>query len=678
MKFDKLLHGGDYFPEQWLDHPEVIEEDIHLLKETKSNAVSIGMFAWSALEPQENNYEFEWLDKIMDLMAENNIKVMLASPSGAKPAWMSANHPEVLRTNSLGQKMHHGGRHNHCISSPYYRKKIKEMNRKLAERYKDHPALYMWHVSNEYEGECHCDLCQQEFRGWLKNKYKNDLDKLNDAWWSRFWSHRYSDWSQIESPSLLGVQDLHGLNLDWKRFVTDQTLSFYRDEMEPLKEITPNIPRFTNFQSENPGLFIFKELDYSKFAADIDVIAWNAYPEWHNDQEETYELASKVAFSNDYLKSLKQQPFLITESTPSLVNWREVNKAKRPGMHLLSSMQMLAHGSNSNLYFQIRKSRGGSEKFHGAIIDHDRSTDNRVFQDVKELGTIMDKISPEVVDTNRYADVGILFDVENAWALQDAKGYGLETKKYDETVMEHYQTFWEKNIAVDVITTNNQFENYKLLVIPMLYMMDDEMIERIAHYVKEGGRVVSSYISGIVDSNDLVNVGGWPEKLQKVFGINILETDTLYPTDRNAVSYGDNEYEVFDYATIIEKNTAKSLGNYLDDFYKNETAITENDYGKGMSYYIAARMEHKFQQDFYSHLINKLHLKAILDVDHDLGVSIQGRINKETNQEVIFIMNFTEKDQMIDINETVEDLLTGEMISGEVSLEKYEVLIVKK
>lgn len=678
VQFEELLHGGDYFPEQWVNHPEVIEEDIIRLKEVKANAVSIGMFAWSALEVKEGQYDFAWLDRVMDLMAENKIKVMLATPSGARPGWMSKNHPEVLRINSKREKMLHGGRHNHCYSSPYYRKKVREINQLLARRYKNHPALYLWHISNEYEGECHCDLCQNAFRDWLKEKYDHDLEKLNEAYWSKFWSHRFSDWEEIQSPSPIGMSDLHGLTLDWKRFVTHQTLDFYKEEKAALKEITGDLPVFTNFQSDNPGLFIFKELDYSKFADEMDLVAWNAYPEWHNDREETRDLAATVAFSADYFKSLKQKPFLITESTPSLVNWRKVNKAKRPGMHLLSSMQMLAHGSNSNMYFQVRQSRGGSEKFHGAIISHDRSNENRVYQEVKELGRIMEKISPDLVGTNRYADVGILYDTENAWALEDARAYGLKTKKYDETLISHYRTFWEKDIQVDVITPKQSFADYKLLIIPMLYMISDQMIERIEAYVKAGGHVLMTYLSAVVGSNDLVRIGNWPEKLQEIFGIEIIEIDTYYPKDKNTVNYHNNLYEVFDYATIVERSTAKELGTYLEDFYQGETALSENHYGKGKAYYLGARMEEVFQRDFYDDLIEELDLKAIIDVDHEPGVSVQGRINQATNEKIVFIMNFSEEEQVIKINEPLKDLLTAEKLEGKKTLEKYGWLIVKK
>lgn len=676
-KDHRLLHGGDYNPDQWLDYPEILEQDIELMKLAHTNTFSLGIFAWSTIEPEEGKYEFDWLDRIFDKIESIGGNIILATPSGARPAWMSQKYPEVLRVDAKRNKQLHGGRHNHCYSSSYYRDKTQEINRKLAERYGDHSALLMWHISNEYGGECHCDICQANFRSWLKEKYNNDLKQLNHAWWGPFWSHTITDWSQIESPSPIGENAVHGMNIDWRRFVTDQTIDFYKNEIVPLRELTPNVPITTNLMSDNPSFTPFRGLDYSKFAKELDVISWDAYPAWHNDYEETYELASKVGFMNDSFKTLKQQPFLLMESTPSGVNWHDFNKAKRPGMHYISSMQMLAHGSDSILYFQWRKSRGSSEKFHGAVVDHDGSENNRVFQEVAKLGEAMEHISEKVVGSQRLAEVGILYDWENDWALEDAQGFGLKTKNYPETLQKHYQAFWEKDIPVDVITTENTFSEYKVIVAPMLYMMSEKTINRLQFFVSEGGTLVSSYMTGLVNEHDLTYLGGWPKALQETFGIEPGETDTLYANDSNSISYKGKTYGVKDYATIIKMNGANCFGQYREDFYAGTPAVTKNDWGKGQAYYIGARLESEFHKDFYGQLLSKLSIGPMLDIEHQTGVSVQGRkVNDSTS--IVFIMNFTETIQEINILERVQDVQNGKYIKGKVTLDPYEVRIVEK
>ena len=670
----RLLHGGDYNPDQWLDYPDILKDDLRLMKLANVNTMTVGIFAWSALEPTEGNYNFEWLDKIIDDVYNQGGRVILATPSGARPAWMSEKYPEVLRTNDRREKMLHGGRHNHCFSSPIYREKTQKMNYKLAERYGNHPALIMWHVSNEYSGDCHCELCQENFRDWLKNKYKT-IENVNKAWWGPFWSHTYTDWSQIESPSSIGENAVHGLNLDWKRFVTDQTIDFYENEAKPLRELTPNVPITTNFMADTDDLIPFQSLNYDKFSKHVDILSWDCYPAWHNDWETTKDLATKVGFINDLYRSLKQQPFLIMECTPSGVNWHNVNKAKRPGMHTLASMQLLAHGSDSVLYFQWRKSRGSSEKFHGAVVDHDNSEENRVFKEVSQVGEILDKIK-EIKGSMKQSKVAIIYDWENDWALKDAQGFGKESRRYPQTLQSHYKYFWDKNISVDVVTPQQDLSKYSLVVAPMMYMMTEETMDRFRDYVKNGGVLVGSYLSGLVNETDLTYLGGWPKTLQEIYGIDVKEIDTLYPKDRNSIKFGNESFEVVDYCTIIEAKEAEVLAKYEEDFYKNTPAITKNNLEKGKAYFIGARTNQEFLSKFYDKIVKDLDINEVEDFISEGGISIQIRENEDAKY--YFVMNFTEEEKNIEIKGSYLNLISGKTMERLNLMKPYDVYVLKK
>ena len=674
-KEKRLLHGGDYNPDQWQKYPQVLADDLALMKEARANTFSAGIFAWTALEPEEGRFEFSWLDRVMDGIAGIGGNVILATPSGARPAWLSQKYPEVLRVNSRREKQLHGGRHNHCFSSPVYREKTSIINTMLAQRYKDHPALFMWHVSNEYSGDCHCDLCQENFRNWLCKKY-GTIEALNDTYWAAFWSHTYSDFSQIQSPSPIGENSVHALNLDWKRFTSDQTIDFFRNETAPLRAVTPDIPVTANFMADFPPPHPFAGLDYSKFANEVDIISWDAYPPWHNDYETTEFLASKLAFLNDYFRSLKNRPFLILESTPSMVNWQPVNKAKRPGMHMLSSVAALAHGSDSVMYFQWRKSRGSSEKFHGAVVDHDNSCENRVFRDVSAVGKMLENAG-EIKGSRSPARVAVLYDVENMWALDDAQGFSRQSKKYAQTVHAHYRAFWEANVCVDVITKEKDLSPYSLVAAPMLYMMNVRQMEAFARYVKNGGILVSTYISGLVDENDLAYLGGFPPALREIFGINITETDTLYPADRNRIVLsGGREYEAFDYCSVMETCGADVLASYGCDFYAGSPAITCNICGKGNAYFIGARTDSDFLGDFYGGIMKDINL-PVLPVKGPPGVSVQVRENGEARY--YFVMNFCEQEKEIRTDRAMADLVTGTAVTGGThTLKPYGVLILKE
>ena len=664
-KFPHLIHGGDYNPEQWMDYPGIWDEDMRLMKLAEVNSASVGIFSWAELEPFEGVFDFSFLDRIMDKLAENDISVVLATPSGARPAWMSYAHPEVLRVNADRTKNLHGERHNHCYTSPYYRKKTSEINRRLAERYKNHPALTVWHISNEYGGECHCELCREAFREWLKVKYNNDLSELNHQYWAKFWSHTYTDWAQVEPPSPIGETNTHGLTLDWRRFVTCQTVDFMKNEIAPLKEITPDIPVTTNLMGTYFGL------DYFKFKDISDVISWDSYPAWHSGND--VALASDVAFLHDLNRSIKGRPFMLMESTPSIVNWNEVNKQKRPGMHILSSIQAVAHGADTVQYFQWRKSRGSSEKLHGAVVDHCGHENTRVFREVAELGGILKKLS-DVAGTRTTSEVAVIFDWENHWAIDSLLGLGADTKRYEATCKAHYNAFWKRGISVDVIDSDCDFSRYKLISAPMLYMTKPGVIEKIRDFVKDGGTFVATYLTGWVNENDLCHLGGFPGgELKDVFGIWSEELDSLWPQDSNSVKTADGAaYSAVEYCEVIHPKTAQTLAVYEEDYYAGMAAVTQNAYGKGTAYYIAFRDTGEFTDGFYGKLISELGLAKNIDAALPDGVTVSRR------GEYVFLQNFSGEERVTELNASYEDVINDKTIKGAVSLEKYGFAVLKE
>ncbi len=584
--FPHFLHGSDYNPEQWKDRPDILDEDMRLMKLAKMNEMTIGVFSWAELEPEEGVYDFSFMDKAFDMIEANGGKIILATPSGARPRWLAEKYPEVLRTNERREKMLFGKRHNHCYSSPVYREKVRNINRKLAERYGKRPSLYAWHISNEVNGECHCELCRAAFIEWCRKKYNNDIELLNHEWWTTFWSHKYAEFEQIEPPSSIGETCVHGLTVDWKRFCTDQTFDFMLNEQIPIRELTPNVPTTTNLMG------VFAGIDYKKLAQSVDFVSWDSYPEWGAPVGDKHTGVAR-AFTHDSIRGLLGQNFLLMESTPSLVNWKDINKLKRPGMHLLSSLQAVAHGSDSVQYFQFRKSRGSSEKLHGAVVDHCGHENTRVFRDVKSVGDALEKID-EICGTEVRSDAAVIFERDTMWALDDLQGMQKKNKKYTETCINHYYPLWEKGINADVITRHDDFSKYKLIIAPMLYMCEQSVIDRLEEFVREGGVLIGTYTMAQVNENDLCHLGGFPGgKLKDVFGIWAEELDTLYPEQTNYVVSDGVRYEAKDYCELIHANTAKVLARFDSDFYCGMPAATVNDYGKGKAYYLAFRDESK-------------------------------------------------------------------------------------
>ncbi|WP_340033249.1 beta-galactosidase [Paenibacillus sp. FSL H3-0302] len=654
-----MLHGADYNPEQWLKYPEVLREDIRLMKLAGCNVMSVGIFSWVSLEPEEGVFTFEWLDGVLDSFAENGIYAILATPSGARPAWMSQKYPEVLRVERNRVHNLHGFRHNHCFTSPVYRQKTAILNAKLAERYSQHPAIIGWHISNEFGGECHCELCQDAFREWLKVKYNNSLDEVNHAWWATFWSHTYTSWSQIESPAPHGETQVHGLNLDWRRFISERTIDFCQHEINTVRPYNPELPITTN-------MHMIDGIDYRELAKILDVVSWDAYPDWHytEDGDDT-RLAAWTAMHYDLMRSFKKKPFLLMESTPSLTNWQSVSKLKRPGMHKLSSLQAVAHGSDSVQYFQWRKSRGSSEKFHGAVVDHSGHSETRVFQDVAEVGKTLAGMT-EVVGTSTPAQTAIIFDWDNRWAIKDAQGIRNSGLRYEETVLQHYRALWELGIPVDIIGSGDDLSAYKLVVAPMLYLISEENGKRIEKYVEQGGTFLATYWSGVVNETDLCHLGGFPGPLRRTLGIWAEETEGLHSRDLNGLvmEVGNKlklsgDYDAHEIAELIHLEGAEALGHYRNDFYAGRPALTVNRFGEGNAYHLATRVKDtSFYVELYAAITSKAGITRAMDSELPAGVTAQLRTDGESDY--VFVQNFSGSPQTVELDGAeYTDLETG-------------------
>lgn len=674
----KLLHGGDYNPEQWLEYPNVLEEDIRLMKKAKVNCVSVGIFSWSMLEPEEGVYDLDWLEDIMNRLYESGISVILATPSGGMPHWLTAKYPEVMQVQENEQRNLPGKRQNFCYTSPLMKEKIQKMDQELSRRFGTHPAVILWHISNELGGNfgdstCHCELCQTEFREWLKKKYKT-LDALNQAWWNRFWSHVYTDWNQIHSPAPHGEGLAHGLKLDWKRFSTEQITKFCTLEAEAVRKYS-NRPVTTNFMD------FFKGLNYHHLQTCLDIISWDSYPFWHETKDEV-PVAVCAAANHSIMRSMKKQPFLLMESTPSCINWRNHNPVKRPGMHMLSSMQAIAHGSNSVQYFQWRKGRGAYEKFHGAVVDHKNGADTRTFREVTEVGTRLEYLSDIVSGTVNQPKVAMIFDWDNWWSLEDLSGPRLDLD-YVSVILQHYQAFWEAGIDVDFLPMSGDLSGYQLVVAPENYMYTKGYAQKVEAFVAKGGTYVTTYFSGMVDDTDLCFIGQHP--LEEVLGIIQEEIDAPSRDYCNFTTYQGKRFELGKLREVVRPMDATEvLAVYEEDYCAGMPVVTRHSYQEGTSYYLAAETNIEFLRIFYQKICEELGIKNPLGITLPYGVTVATRIQqkeaegKSKQEEIVFVMNFLHEPVIIkDIGSWI-DADTKETYKGVLNLPKFSCKLLKK
>ena len=669
----RLLHGGDYNPDQWLEYPEVFEEDVRLMKEANVNCVSLGIFAWAALEPEEGRYELDWLDHIITRLGEEDIQVVLATPSGAMPNWLTQKYPEVMQVQADGKRNLPGKRHNFCYTSPVMREKITAIDRVLAERFGTRKNVILWHISNELGGNfgdstCHCELCQEAFRQWLKKKY-GTLEKLNSAWWNHFWSHTYTDWSQIHSPGPYGETTSTALVLDWRRFSTEQISSFCELEIQTVKAAS-DLPATTNFMD------FFKGLDYNRMKKGLDIISWDSYPFWHEQKDEV-PVAARTAANHSVMRALKKAPFLLMESTPSSISWRNSNPLKRPGMHMLSSMQAVAYGSDSVQYFQWRKGRGGYEKFHGAVLDHKNGTNTRTFRDVTEVGARLAGLSDKIDGTVNRPRAAIIFDWENWWAVEDTQGPRLDLD-YVECVLSHYRAFWEKGIEADLIGMDEKLDGYQLVAAPLNYMYKSGYAEKVREFVAGGGTFVTTYFSGMVNDTDLCFVGHHP--LEDVLGVVQEEIDAPSEDFENQFSYGDAEYPARRMCEVVHaKEGTEVLSVYERDFYAGCPVVTRNHFGKGEAYYLAAESDISFLRAFYGDMFKRAGLKNALGTELPYGVTVTERAGTDGDgRDLVFVMNFKNEPVCVGGAGKWTDAESGAVYEGRLELGAFQCVVLER
>ncbi len=667
--YPHFLHGADYNPEQWLHDKSIWDEDMRLLQLANCNELSVGIFSWSTLEPQEGQYDFSFLDETIERIGKAGGKVILATPSGARPRWLAEKYPEVLRVGPDGVREHFRARHNHCPTSPVYREKVRKINSLLAQRYGNNDTVVAWHISNEYGGQCRCELCTNAFRDYLRKKFDGDIEKLNRAYWTTFWSHNYDSFDQIEPPGDHTEVAVHGLNLDWRRFVTEQTISFIENETAPIREHSPHLPVTINM------MFEFYDLDYHKVSRVIDIASWDSYPEWHSGDDAI--MAEKTAFWHDLYRSLKDRPFLLMESTPSLVNWKPYNKLKAPGLDVLSSMQAVAHGSDSVQYFQWRKSRGSSEKFHGAVVSHDGTEHTRVFRSVQETGRLLKQLD-QITGTLTNAKAAVIFDWENMWALDDCQGYAQHDKKYFDTCYAYHRQFWQRGIDCDIVSPKADLSRYQIVVAPMLYLVDEETARNLEGYVRGGGNLYGTYMLGTVDETDLCHLGGIPGLgLRQVFGILAEEIDTLYPHDRQHAQLDGQLHELVDYCEVIHPEGAKVLATYDDGWYKGSPALTVNHYGAGKAYYQTCRDSGSLADRAFTEILQELGMDTLLDMPGILPHGLTAHSRTDGEYTYLFVENYDgTATYEVPLKNEMTDLLTGESVS-KVTLPPYGLAVLK-
>lgn len=627
MEFKRILHGGDYNPEQWFEGEEykvIIENDIKCLKESGINFVTIGVFNWAIINPSEDIYNFDYLDYVVKRYTEEGFDIIMSTPTGGFPNWLKFKYPSINRVDANGMRHLVGDRHNHCYNSPDTRREITKINELVANRYRE-ANITLWHISNEMQGECFCEYCIAEFRKWLKKRY-GSIDNLNYQWNMNFWSHTFNNFDEINPPFKFGDSSNPSLRLAWTRFNTYSAVRMYNHEVKSIKKIQP-LARHTSNLCYGLG----HNFNYHKFTTEMDIVSWDSYHEWHRFNDRETAIYGILNF--DLMRGMKQDNFFLMESTPNTANWRYASKNKREKMNELTSMLAIAYGSQSVGYFQMKRSRNHAEMFHSAVID-DFVAKNRFTIELKELGEKLDSLE-EVLTTKIKNEIAIIFDYENRDIIEYNVGpRKIGGMKYCSYVEEIHKGFVNNGINVDIVNLNSKLSRYKAIVIPMHFMLSEAQIDKLVELAESGTKLYITAFTGLADEENNLQYTGLNKKFSGLLGHDLIEYEALYDEDFSPVVIENKQYKTKIFHEYKEIHSGVDvLATYDFDLYDKSPMITRNT--------------------------NVTHIGAIIEgeaiarlVSKDLNIEFkQSNLLKSTreNEEVAFdfYFNFTQENQQI-------------------------------
>ncbi|MFI6803011.1 beta-galactosidase [Streptosporangium canum] len=628
-----LGFGGDYNPEQWPD--EIRAEDVRLMAEAGVNLVTVGVFGWARVEPAPGAYDFSYFDAVMDKLAAAGVTVDLATMTASPPPWLAAEHPEILPVTESGTVLSPGGRQHYCPSSPVYRDRAARLVEALAAHYKTHPALGFWHIGNEYGchvSECFCDESARDFRRWLRERY-GDIEALNAAWCTDFWSQRYTSFDQILPPRIAPTYANPAQQLDFKRFSNEALRACFELEAAILRRVTPGVPVLTNFLAHH------KPVDLHSWADRMDIVGLDSYPDpfWprsHVAAGLAYDLA-RGAHGGD--------PWYLVEQAPSAVNWRQRNGIKEPGRMRLWSWQAIAHGADAVLYFQWRQSRGGAEKFHSGMVPHG-GADTRVFREVAALGAELAAV-PELAGTRVANEVAVLFDWNSWWALE-LDSHPSDGLKAVDRALDHYGPLFDLGVGVDVLPPGADLSGYKLVVVPNLYLLTEAHAGGLADYVSAGGHLLVSFFTSVVDGNDRVHHGGCPGPLREALGLRVEEY--LPAAEGETFPLGEGTADLWREDVRIEG------ADVLLAFPDGTPAVTRNRFAAGTVRYVTTRPDETIMRAVMAEALAEAGAEPVLP---GLPDGVQAAVRAGGGREFLLLLNHTTQAHTVDLPHRFHHLL---------------------
>lgn len=656
---DGIAFGADYNPEQWPE--ELWPEDIALMQRAGVTSVSLGIFSWGLLEVADDVWDWGWLDRIMDLLHAGGIGVNLATPTAAPPIWLLRAHPEIATVDADGHRTAQGGRLAWSPSSAVFRRYALRVVRAVAERYGTHPALRMWHVSNEIgneNGRCFSEETGAAFRVWLAERF-GDVARLNAAWGTAFWGHHYTSFDQVEPPRGARTGHNPGLLLDFERFTSDALIGHYRAERDELRRITPGIPITTNFMVMNtPGA-----TDHEVWAREVDIVANDHYTIGADPFRH-----SELAFSADRVRGLVEgRPWMLMEHSTAAVNWQGVNRAKSAGEMARDSLAHVARGSDGILFFQWRASTAGAEQYHSAMLPH-AGADSAIFRDVEALGAALKALAPVRGTRVEKARVALLFDHDTVAALRSGRKPSDLVDPMDMPIAIH-RALTLRGVAVDVLPSSADLDGYAAVIVPTLYLVDDELPARLERHAQDGAHVLVTYLSGIVDPENRVRSGGYPGAFRDLLGIRV---DEFFPLMAGESVDLDTGAAASIWLENVDARDAEVRARVLSGERSGLPVLTRRTLGHGSATYLATRPDPDGLDAVLAEVLDAAGVVPVVETEP--GLDVVRRVGDDRSY--LFLINHTDAERTA--SASGRDLVTGASYRGTVRVASGAVVVLEE
>jgi beta-galactosidase len=656
--------GADYYPEHWPE--ERWPEDARLMAEAGFNVVRMAEFAWSKIESREDQFDFSWLDRAIDILTTQGIQVVLGTPTASPPPWLMAKQEDLFLVEKSGIRQSYGLRREYCPNHPLYRRYTERIVSRMADHYKDNPAVIGWQIDNEFGDRCFCSICRAEFHAWLQKRYQT-LDNLNEKWGTIFWSHVYTDWQQIPVPLTTTRSQNPGLGLDYCRFMSDTYRDYQKFQIDIIRRHCPG-----HFITHNLMGFRYDQLNYYDNSADLDFVSWDNYMRMQWGMQADVDPA-RAALGHDTMRGLKKQNFWVMEQQSGGGGWEYVAVPPKPGEIRLWTYQSIAHGAEAIVYFRWRTSRTGTEQYWQGILEH-HGIPGRRYAEVSQVGRELKRIAGLIAGAQVKPRAAIMQSYDTRFAFQVQPNN--PRFDYEKHILDIYHGFFTNHIPVDIVSEKDPLTGYKVVIVPAMYVLTGETAVNLESFAAQGGIVVFTPRSGVKDeSNTVVNMK-LPGLVAKMCGIEIDEYISMPVDQDNAVQFllpeVEDNFPTSAWADVLNPNGADVIAWHMQDYYAKKPAATINRFKKGQVIYLGVLGDEAYYNAITRWIFGLTGIDPALDAPAGVEVAELWLDDKR----LLFVLNYLSEAQEVTLKSTSVDLLSGKNLAGKVTLPPREILIL--